>query len=562
MKKILSLCIFISVLSIKASVISGNVLLDNVTDYSGVKVKFNPVSASAVFIETTSLSNGSFSVNVVNGVYDIVYEKNGYQKYHLKNQFFSKDSLLLDITLSSSVVFEISGDVFGKWTKTNTYIVNDNITVPFGQKLEIEQGTQIKFNGYYSFIVNGTLEAIGTENEYIIFTSNKSTPTKKDWNQIQINSSTKSILNYCIIEYAKEQNSDNYGMLHVTGTADIENSIFRNGEESGISVRDAGIVAIKNTTIENCSYGIYINSSSDINISNNKISNLNLIGMAIHLKSSNTKIEKNKISDCKVYGIQTWANITINNNLLFNNGNAIQVNGNAPLIRNNTFFKNNNGIVIYLSDFFKPNPNINSNIIVNSSNYAIKSEGKPMPSNVSYNLFFNNGLGIGNKLPIGVGTVVTKNNNTDADTYFNIFSDPNFNSTESTSLEFLSLASSSVAINAGDPNVLNSNISRIDIGALESTDVLSTSSIQLEKEREFNLFPNPVRENLTIKSLKNNFKRISVINQLGKRIIAVDFVNKESEYTFGDLSTLFSGVYFINVEFESGETAMRKFIKN
>lgn len=427
-----------------------------------------------------------------------------------------------DITLSSSAIFEISGDVSGKWTKTNTYIINGNITIPTGQKLEVEPGTQIKFNGYYSFIVNGTLEAIGTKNEYISFTSNKTLPTKKDWNQIQINSSAKSKLSYCIIEYAQEHNFDNFGMVHVTGNIDIEHSIFRNGDESAISIVGSGVGSIKNNTIENCSYGIHINSDSDLDISDNSISNIDLIGLAIHLKSSNTKIEGNKISNCTVYGIQTWANITINNNLLFNNGSAVQVNGNAPLIRNNTFFKNNNAISIYHNDFFKPNPSINSNIIVNSSNYAIKSEGEPMPSNVSYNLFYNN-LEIGNKLPLGVGTVVTKNNNIDADTYFNIFTNPNFNSTESTSLEFLSLASNSSAINAGDPNILNSNPSRIDIGALETTSVLSTSSIQLEKDKELNLFPNPARKNLTIKTnLENNFKRISVINQLGKRIKVID----------------------------------------
>lgn len=551
-----------------SSEINGSVFLDNTTDHSGIIIKFNPVSPSAVYTDGASNASGLYNITVINGIYNISFEKNGYQTYSLTNQFISTNSTLSNVTLNSNVVVNVSGNVSGNWTNTNTYIVNGDITVLAGQTLTIEPGTKIKFDGYYSFIVNGTLSAIGNENNYIRFTSNSTSPTNKDWNQILINSSsTSSQLKYCIIEYGKKDNSDNIGIVHVLGKMDIENCIIQYSEETGISVRGnvEGINILKNK-ISNCSYGMSIGSDTSVTIDQNEVYNINLVGMRIDFSNS-TIVRNNRVSNCGYYGIQSWSNtILINNNILFNIGSnishyAIMIVGGQPIIKNNTILSNAGGIGIYDSNFFSPNPIINSNIIVNNTNYGIRSEGTPIPALVTYNLFYNNGLGTGNSLPIGVGTVVTTNKNgINSDTYYNIFSSPNLVSINSSDSNFCELDSNSHAINGGDPAITNNfNSTTIDIGAKESSINLSIKEFL---NNDFIIFPNPIINQVKIQS-KNTllFNKIILININGQIIKEYKFKNSVNEYTLDDFNDLKSGVYILNIYDDFGKSKQIKLLK-
>ena len=561
-KKLLILLLLLLSTFSYSSEINGSIFLDNTSDHSGIIIKFNPVSPSAVYTDGTSNANGLYNITVINGIYNISFEKNGYQTYSLSNQFISTNTTLSNVTLNSNIAVNVSGNVSGNWTNTNTYIVNDDITIPVGQTLNIEQGTKIKFNGYYSLIVNGTLNAIGNENNYIKFTSNSTSPTNKDWNQILINSSsTSSQLKYCIIEYGKKDNSDNIGIVHILGKIDIENCIIQYSEETGISVRGnvSGINILKNK-ISNCSYGMSIGSDTSVTVDGNEVSNINLVGMRVDFSNS-TILRNNKVSNCGYYGIQSWSNtILINNNILFNIGSnishyAIMIVGGQPIIRNNTILSNAGGIGIYDSDFFNPNPIVNSNIIINNTNYGIRSEGTPIPALVTYNLFYNNGLGTGNKLPIGVGTVVTTNNNgINSDTYYNIFSSPDLVSINSSDSFFCELNSNSYAINAGDPNIKNNfNSSKIDIGAKESSEKLSINKFSND---DFTIFPNPI-----INQVKIQAKNIQLFNKLilnninGQIVKEYKLENSVNEYTLENLNDLKSGIYILSIydEFEKSQ---------
>lgn len=205
MKKTLVLLSLLFSVFGNSSEINGNVFLDNTSNHSDILIIFNPVSPSAVYTEGISDSNGFYNITVINGVYNISYEKTGYQTYTITDQLISVDQTLTNVTLNSRAAVNVSGNVSGNWANNNTYIVNGDITIPTGQTLTIDEGTEIKFDGYYSLIVNGTLKAIGDENNIINFTSNKTNPTNKDWNQIRINSSSiSSEINYCLINYGHE----------------------------------------------------------------------------------------------------------------------------------------------------------------------------------------------------------------------------------------------------------------------------------------------------------------------------------------------------------------------
>ena len=97
----------------------------------------------------------------------------------------------------------VSGDVSGIWATGDTMTVVGNITIPGGDDLVIEPGVFVRFTGRYKFIVNGFLEAIGTEAEVITFT--RAYPTEESkWRGFRFDGADdSSILQYCIIEYAR-----------------------------------------------------------------------------------------------------------------------------------------------------------------------------------------------------------------------------------------------------------------------------------------------------------------------------------------------------------------------
>jgi len=540
--------------------INGYAFLDNNSNHNNINIKFIPVSGSAQFSEGLTDSNGLFNISVVSGVYNISYEKTGYQTYVLNQQFISSDITLADVTLSSNPLVYVSGDVSGTWVSTNTYIVNGNINIPVSQTLLIEENTEIKFQGYYSLQVNGTLNATGTESNYITFTSTNSNPSITDWDQIKFNtSSTNSIMEYCIVEYGKEDFSNDDGIIRITtsGGVQIKNCIIRHSDEGGISTNNqADNILIKNNIIHDCDVGIYVNGGSNsansvINITNNDISN-GRIGIASGLNLDATLIQNNYIHGFLV-GVNTYSNLTFKNNIIYNNGGsgsgqfntAFWIGQGQPKITNNTIINNANAISIW--DSLNPNPILNSNIIAFNSARGIYSVGANQPSLVTYNLIYNNGLGIGNNLPAGVGTVVTQNiNGTDSDTYFNIFVEPNLASIIPTDSDFCELLASSEAINAGDPNIPNPfDSSIIDIGAKEFGANLFVNEFSIDAK--IVVFPNPIKNFVSIKSPSQTFNVVIIYDLNGRLIKKLSQDSKLKEMTILELDFLSQGFYIFKI---------------
>jgi parallel beta-helix repeat protein len=108
--------------------------------------------------------------------------------------------------LCSDKVFgtNVSGPVSGTWTLANSpYYVTGGINVPVNQTLVIQPGVQVIFQGHYKFIVNSgaTLQAIGTEQDSILFTATNPTT---GWHGIRfMSASNSSELSFCILEYGK-----------------------------------------------------------------------------------------------------------------------------------------------------------------------------------------------------------------------------------------------------------------------------------------------------------------------------------------------------------------------
>ena len=87
------------------------------------------------------------------------------------------------------------GDVSGTWYQANSpYYIMGNITIPTGDTLVIEPGVVANFENTSFLLVNGFLEAVGTEPDSILFTG-------EYWQGISFeNAPDSSHLTYCIIQ--------------------------------------------------------------------------------------------------------------------------------------------------------------------------------------------------------------------------------------------------------------------------------------------------------------------------------------------------------------------------
>jgi len=97
-------------------------------------------------------------------------------------------------------VIYVQGDVSGTWA-ADTVMVTGQITIQQNQRLTIEPGVKVLFQGHYKFIVYGLISAIGTPTDSILFTASN---TMEGWHSIRfIDSPDTSYLIYCIVQYGR-----------------------------------------------------------------------------------------------------------------------------------------------------------------------------------------------------------------------------------------------------------------------------------------------------------------------------------------------------------------------
>ncbi|MDD5087481.1 MAG: right-handed parallel beta-helix repeat-containing protein [bacterium] len=103
---------------------------------------------------------------------------------------------------STTVCQGLCGDIEGTLTREDSpYIALCDLSVPAGHELTIEPGVQILFVGHYDFNVYGRLNAVGTEQDSILFTHYFANE-EAVWGGIRfVNADPASRLEYCRIEY-------------------------------------------------------------------------------------------------------------------------------------------------------------------------------------------------------------------------------------------------------------------------------------------------------------------------------------------------------------------------
>lgn len=250
------------------------------------------------------------------------------------------------------------------WTAANSpYHINDDITIHADSALTIEPGVEVIFQGHYPFIINGILNAVGTETDSIRFTA---AIPDTGWRGLRfINSADTSHLAYCIIEYGKA----------TTGI--------------GFEYRRGG--------------GIYVNSSLPPEISHCSIRN-NLAdvyggGICFYNVSNDTIF----ITDCDITNNKTTGFSGDGGGIYFYGPNLFVEMQNC-IISHNVSSNGNGGGICYGGETYQPNLRL-TDCTVNYNQSDDEGGGIWMKdlsfylldiinSDISYNLAVNNGGGI------------------------------------------------------------------------------------------------------------------------------------------------------------------------
>jgi len=135
----------------------------------------------------------------------------------------------------------------------NPYIVTGDVTVEPGVTLVIEPGVQVRFDGVYAFNVRGTLNAVGTHEQPIVFTSNKPSPLAGDWGVLDIRADSQhSRMEHVMIEYGGNNGKAGWycasGALCVnTSSFRLEASTLRNSATRAVVLSQSSAIIYNNT---------------------------------------------------------------------------------------------------------------------------------------------------------------------------------------------------------------------------------------------------------------------------------------------------------------------------
>ena len=507
------------------------------------------------------------------------------------------------------------GPVSGDWHATgNPYNINGEIYVHEDSTLNIHEGVDVIFQGHHKFIINGFLEAIGTETDSILFTA---ADTAEGWHSLRfIDAPDSCHLSYCIIQYGRATGSTYEDSLGGGIYCDNSSPVIGNSSIRWNSADDdcggIGFINNSNPTISYCTVsqnlaenggGIGFDTNSNPVISNCIINNNSSdghgaggIGFNAYDGYCNVIIENCIITGNSGSGIGFVynCNVTIRNCTISDNANEdwgggisfgfdCEVSIDHCIINGNSSVMGIGGISIGM---YSPTTITNCTV---SNNHAPASGGgigcmigvsveirntivegntgsggiffySSAEAEVDYSDFYNNEPShfTGDNIPPNLGIIVTTNANGDpCDQYHNIFLDPLYYSTTGDSAFFLT--EESPCIDAGDPfTPPDPDGTTSDIGAYWSGYAGVSDEHQLYRPLEYVLYdayPNPFNSTavLSFELRASSYVRLAVYDIAGREVAVLSegYLKSGSYQKLFDGSDFASGIYFASLQTEN-----------
>jgi hypothetical protein len=236
-------------------------------------------------------------------------------------------------------------------------LVTEDVVVPEGITLTIDAGTVVKFEHHRGYKVGsekigmtilGALEAVGTSESQIWFTSDAEDATNGDWRMMRfIDASEDSIIEYCIIEFAQQ------GINLWSSSPVISHSIVRWNNWEGIYLESYCEPLIEYCLIyENGCNGIAMEQFNNATVRYNTIWRSGTNG--VHIDASTARAEFNivKENDAGGLSVDDHGTLIALNNTLQDNKAGIECGegSNTVLAQGNKFVNNQIKIIYSPSD--------------------------------------------------------------------------------------------------------------------------------------------------------------------------------------------------------------------
>lgn len=504
-----------------------------------------------------------------------------------------------------------AGSVSGIWTAGGSpYQVMGEISIAAGQSLVIEPGVMIEFQGHYKFNVQGSLKAVGTSYDSILFLINDTTGFHDmnipdgGWHGIRfgygVPGTDSSRINYCIFAYGKatgsstEDKSGGAVAVHEYPDLIISNSVFYHNA----ALETGGAIALSNADILLEDNYYYQNMAED----GGAIGTYN----ASPIIRRSFFVDNHAVNSGGAIALYFNSNSDIITNFMAGNfadfGGAIQVEINCnPMIRNNLIYSNvayEEGGGVDLEN------NCQATFINNTitGNFALFGGGIDVEVNTSP--VFRNTILWGNTAFVDGPQIHLFSEDSDPDFYYcdieggtdsigtwyggstyfnytgtyedNIDADPIFTEQD----EYLYLLDyDSPCIDAGDPDIVYNDIedpdnpglalfpskgtTRNDMGVYGGPfplifDIITAieepvlHGITGQPADQFRCFPNPVRGNCSISYRNNMIQQISLsITDINGKEIVTLLSEKQNpgEYTLTvNTGSLPTGIYFCTLQ--------------
>jgi len=464
--------------------VSGNCFLENQANHEGIKVLFTRTIPSTIIDSTFTLANGSFEIEIEQGVYDIKYSKSGYYGEVLISQGIYPNVTLPDIVLLIRTKYLLVPSVY----ETIQEAINDALD---GDTVLIAPGNypeSITFLG--KPIIVGSLFLTTNDTSYIsqtVITGNVNNVGLVNFENQEENDS--KLIGLWI---GGQGSSGNIGVYCSYSSPTIDNCVISDLYGRGIYLEHSS-AKVNSCTIKNSGGGVIIHGNSNTidtatflycNIKNNYcIGNGAGVFSEQHpVRLHNCVIKNNHASGSRGAGLYfhysdasvKYCDISSN---YFTSSSPSSLGGGissnmsnliidfCTIANNLEDYQSKGGAIYVINTSSSSHTTIRNSIICNNKgNKSVYFEQPSYNDVMEYSDFFNNYNGNFYNPPEWVGIdLITNHNGDSCDVFFNTQFDPLFVDPGDGNY---SLLEPSPCIDAGNPNAsLDPDCSIADMGA-------------------------------------------------------------------------------------------------